>query len=397
MKLKNFTKIVKWLAIYMIMLVVSVFVIELYRMRVAQKDIYNFMRIANNYALTATQDVSDLYDDASGHKVNIKSSIGLNVDGMYEKTEYDNYISALERAASQYEGEDSKGFLTMTSKILRADYVKALDKSEKDNGTVRGNSMLDEYLTYTPLSFNIPYVSYNVYKDCYEHSMAKMIEGYNIFGKPAIWIGEDGSPGLRNSGSNGSTWSYSPCRLDTPTDTEAHGYFTYENYNGNSVTFQITDMTSDNMWMIYGNEEYDRFVGSLMEIMTKSNSKYEDARFFTEGDNQNFYMPCYDIKVDTEWYYISFSSVLRIRGLDDMHFMSLNMEDAIFDNIPGVSVMGRGEAVNGGLIKSNYGTLDGSDTNTLYNRHQIMWNMRKRGASNERSGYTIFKRYIFVS
>ena len=76
MKLKNFTKIVKWLAIYMIMLVVSVFVIELYRMRVAQKDIYNFMRIANNYALTATQDAADLYDDAIGHKVNIKSSIG---------------------------------------------------------------------------------------------------------------------------------------------------------------------------------------------------------------------------------------------------------------------------------------------------------------------------------
>lgn len=385
MKLKSFTKVFKWLLIYMLCLVASVFIAEYSRLKLAQKDIYNFMRIANNYALTATQDASALYDDKKGEFNNVFSDIApyshYSINGMYQYEEYKNFIEALEKAAIENEGADSTGFLGMTSKILRTDFERAVRKMEAEGNSPRASSTMDAYLTYTPLSFNIPYISYKVYVANYTLSLGKMLEGYNVFGKPAIWIGNEGSPGLQTT--NGV---YSPCRLICDS-----GSYSYSDAEGHTLTFSITPLNEANAMMIYGNNTYDEFLNKIKEVMNKSGGKYEDARIFSEGTSHVLYMPYYDVTVDTEWYYVSFSSSLRARAESTTNpFLSLALPTDFFDGRNGVSTMG--SVRNGDVMKHTTG-------NEMYNQRQIMWYVRKHNYADTLpgGGFQVFKRYIFLA
>jgi hypothetical protein len=86
---KRFFKVFRALTIFTVLLVVEVFVVEIYRLKEATNEMNTYMRIANNYALTATQDISNLSNTSTfANSSNVKTTASGEAIDMYEVAEY---------------------------------------------------------------------------------------------------------------------------------------------------------------------------------------------------------------------------------------------------------------------------------------------------------------------
>lgn len=279
--MKNFVTITKLLLSYMIITIAVLFVFEYSRMRETQSTMIMFSRIAGNYALSASQDV--------GRLTNV-NRIG-RVSCMYDKDEYAEYLSSLGQSATDT-GDSS---LQFAYELLLMDYNRAVSSAF-------GSNNLDAYLKYTPMSFNLPYMSKRMLEDCYSEAMLQMVSNYKCNGKPSIFV--------PTSSSHGFNMSNASARVVT---IESSGYYG----GGNTLAFDCVPMTKELMRSIYGSEDY--YDSKIKNVFSQLDpTMYNDPRFvaFLSGltsedfDSNSVHIPIYRITFNTPYFYITGSSIL---------------------------------------------------------------------------------------
>jgi hypothetical protein len=363
---KRFFKVFRALTIFTVLLVVEVFVVEIYRLKEATNEMNTYMRIANNYALTATQDISNLSNTSTfANSSNVKTTASGEAIDMYEVAEYGSYLDAL--------GDASVGnsFLTAVHVILVDDYNNALSKKADANGgsPPSNSSYIDNYLTYTPLSFNLPYISYKAYKSLYLDALGQMVSNSDILGKPAIFLGGSDPEGYLSS--NGQ--SYSNCSLNT-----GSGGYTYEDSSHNKITFYTSALTDADIRRIYGNESGYYEAKSIIANIT-NDAKYKDIRFMSSSDD--IVLPYYNVNVKTNWYYITYSTLLRFTSGDkymgasdsafggrSANFINSLDSTAVFGTVDSYKTAkySNGEFINGQLmINLHMGSGSGNSWNSM--------------------------------
>ena len=179
MKFKYVTSIAKILLAYMIISLAVIFVFEMSRMRETQETMMMFSRIAGNYALTASQDAgvitaSDYVRDYGASK-------------MYSRNEYGIYLEKLKQSADST-GDSS---LLFVYNVLYEDYVRACNATYGE--------YLDNYLKYTPISFNYPYISKSIIERYYSEALIKMVSNYKCKGRPSAFVPASDAFGFNSS------------------------------------------------------------------------------------------------------------------------------------------------------------------------------------------------------
>ena len=369
--MKRFNQITKWIAIFFIMLLVSVFVVEIYRIKDATNTMYTYMKLANNYALTASQDISNLNDLESS---DVKTTAGGTVIDMYEVTEYKNFLIALENAAYAHGGNE---FLTSVHGVLKADYDRAVEEYKSSKGSPpAGSAYIDSYLQYTPLSFNIPYISYNAYVKLYSDSLGEMVGDYTTLGKPAIFIGKEDEPALTSD--EVGLVSYKPNMLFTNVEGDSYNKVTTDNVYGyadshnHTTYFKVSNMTTADIKRIYGNENSYQEACNLLAEITKS-AKYHDIRF-SSNLNSDMKLIYYDVNVKTDWYYITHSNVLRFFDGDKALGLDAGFTSTEFLNsLRGVAVFGSIES-NSDVVYDNTGDLINGQLMLILHMNRDSWN-----------------------
>lgn len=276
--MKNFVKILRMIVISFLIFFVSMFVIEFSRMRESQKTMIMLSRIAGNYALTASQDAGEL----TGNN---------RTSGMYARDEYGYYLEQLGKASEDAEalGDSTLNFAYL---ILKADYDRAVGS---------GSYYLDAELNYTPIAFNLPYISQSMLEECYDEAMIQMVRNYKCRGIPSLFVANDTTGQFRiNSG-------------DLSVVTVNDQSPAYDNGN-NMVGFSLVALDGNLIRSIYGNENYynDTFSAIFQNLDT---DMYEELRlaYFNVGSGNTTYIPQYNITFSTPWYYVSSTPVLCFR------------------------------------------------------------------------------------
>lgn len=273
--MKHFVRIAKLLVGTMLILLVSIAIIEYSRLRETQKTMSMFTRIAGNYALTASQGADEL--------------IGSNRRAvMYDKNEYGEYLNRLNDACNALVDDNTTKSLRIAYKVLKWDYDRAMSENP-DN--------LDSALHYTPLSFNLPYLSYDMTVECYNDAMRTMVREYSCKGRPSIVIAGEGGMSLTDN-----TGTVLPTGSIT-----ANGAY---NYGG--LSFNVVKLDSALIRSIYGNEDYynNKIVNVFNELET---DLFNDYRYTVEGGggDMNPMIPQYEVSFNTPWYYATESLLLQ--------------------------------------------------------------------------------------
>lgn len=312
--MKYLLKFTKLLVYGVIILLAMIFIVEYSRMQQAQQDMQVYIKIAANYAITSTQDISD-----ETANTNMKNT--LRVDGLYHISTYSNYLSALNNFTSgattvtrgdrkcQEKKITSNGvtytydvtYLKSCYDILAADYIIASNKASSV-----GSSYLDGFMTVTPLSFNLPYLSDDVVSASYSYALKEMIKNNSYFGTSGIWLGSTDSYVRSKLKVNGS--GYDPAKLTYAGD------FSYMDANtGAHVRFSIVPLTNATLRSVYGNTSYyDDLLNYLKNLDT---NKYEDTRYAVRrsdgGGGAQTAMMKYDVNFNTDWYFVTNNVLLR--------------------------------------------------------------------------------------
>ena len=293
--MKHFVRIAKMLVGTMLILLASIAIIEYSRLRETQKTMTMFTRIAGNYALTASQGTDEL--------------VGSNRRAvMYDKNEYGEYLNRLNDACNVMADDNTTKSLRIAYKVLKWDYDRAISENP-DN--------LDSELHYTPLSFNLPYLSYDMTVECYNDAMRTMVREYSSKGRPSIVIAGEGGMSLTdNAGTVLPTGSIS--------STGAYAY--------GGLSFNVVKLDSTLIRSIYGNEDYynNKIIDVFNELET---DLFNDYRYTVEGGgDMNPMIPQYEVSFNTPWYYATESLLLRFGrdasfGGTDSAFVSYDHND----------------------------------------------------------------------
>lgn len=277
--MKNFVKILRMIVISFLIFFVSMFVIEYSRMRESQKTMIMLSRIAGNYALTASQDAGEL-------------TRGGRTAGMYARDEYGYYLEQL-RIASEAAKAQGDSTLNFAYLILQSDYDRAV--------TETGDNYLDEKLNYTPIAFNLPYISQSMLEECYDDAMIQMVRNYKCKGIPSLFVANDSSGRFRiDSG-------------DLSVVTVDDNSPVYDN-GDRIVGFKLVPLDKNLIRSIYGDEDY--YKDTFSQIFSSLDpAMYEELRlaFFNIDSDKATYIPQYTITFSTPWYYVSSTPILCFR------------------------------------------------------------------------------------
>ena len=248
-----------------------------------------FTRIAGNYALTSSQDVDSLTNGSSAR----------DISDMYNSTEYSNYLNALNEAASVAENP-----VNGSDKSLRYAH-NILTQSLSVPGNSEG----------TPMSFNLPYLSYNMVNECFNEAMQVMTSGYLCKGTPSILMcngvleSPDGSPTY-----NAFSFRDNSALISTNDLNNEHadkGVFSYDDGNpDHRMSFRLMKMTPSMQMAIYGSATYleDNVYKILSELDTHL---YEDPRVTAmNAANGGNYVLVYNIRFTCPYYYITQARLL---------------------------------------------------------------------------------------
>jgi hypothetical protein len=283
----------------MLLLIISIGIVEYARIKNTRQTMDMFTRIAGNYALTASQGSDDLVDK------NLHAT-------MYDKTEYRNYLNMLNQACvdATAAGYNCKS-LEIAYKVLDWDYNRAISAMEYGY-----ENDMDQYLEFTPLSFNLPYLSSEMTQAAYEYAMTEMVKHYSCKGRPSVFI-DNGS--VRFNTSDGSM---TICQLD---DNSAV-------YNYGDIGFNIVALDDRLIRSIYGNADY--YNDKITQVFQKLDaSLFEDYRYGNgsySSDGSIIVIPQYNVTFTTPYYYITDSLLLAFGrnasfgGTDSSFVSSIN-------------------------------------------------------------------------
>lgn len=283
--MRNFTSVLQSIVIVALLSIILSLVFEYSRIRETEKTMIMFSRIAGNYALTASQDAGELTGD------NRVTGAGSRIR-MYDRVEYDAYLTQLSTASAAAEAAGDPT-LKFAYEILRADYNKAVAVSG-------GSTHLDEYLQYTPIAFNLPYISTRMLEECYEDAMLQMVRNYKCKGAPSAFVANDNHIGSFRM----STGDFNIVDVDDHTPA-------YD--AGNSIVgFNLVELTPELVRSIYGNENYyaDTFEAIFRELDLE---KYEELRLvnFDVTSGTTTYIPQYTITFTSPYYYITSAPIFN--------------------------------------------------------------------------------------
>lgn len=304
--LKFAIKFAKMFLFVMIASLVYLVYAEWMRLQDTQMTMAMYTRIAGNYALTSSQDVDSLTStDRSGYT-------------MYEKGEYEAFLSALKKAVDDF-GDPN---LVYSYEVLKRSY----DLADPSN--------LDGTLRYTPMSFNIPYLSYSMLTQCYNEAMQVMVANYNCHGSPSVLLCNGKLENLSNA-------VQPSCDIKT-----ADSDYTYGKLN-----FSVLPLSGDLVRAIYGDEGF--FNSKVAEVLGKlDDSLYEDPR--VSHDSTGYTMSgnrvlAYDISFSTPYYYITGSRLLAFGQVTDtgaVRTANNGTPNTVIDTInsyPGLYCFSRGD------------------------------------------------------
>ena len=304
--MKNFVKILRMIVISFLIFFVSMFVIEFSRMRESQKTMIMLSRIAGNYALTASQDAGEL-------------TRGGRTARMYDRDEYGYYLEQLGRAATDAKNAGD-ATLSFAYEILKADY---------DSVAASGSRYLDAELNYTPIAFNLPYISQSMLEECYNEAMLQMVRNYKCRGIPSLFVANDTTGRFRiDSGNLGIVTidDHSP-----PYD------------NGNyMVGFELVELTGDLIRRIYGDENY--YKKTFEDIFSSLDpAMYEELRlaYSNAGPDTTTFIPQYRITFSTPWYYVSSTPILCFRDSPLLTLVGLGNVDNRIDSAANTGIYTR--------------------------------------------------------
>ncbi len=308
--MKHFTRILKLIIITTVIAIVAMGFIEYARIRESQKTMIMFSRIAGNYALTASQDVGELTGD-NRH------------NGMYDRYEYGVYLSQLDTAAS-YAETLGDGTLKFASIVLQTDYNNAIGLTD--------SQYLDEYLQYTPIAFNLPYISQNMLEECYEDAMLQMVRNYKCNGIPSLFVGNDGG-NFRISEGDLSVVDISD---NSPV---------YDN-GSDMVGFSLVALDDNLIRSIYGNPDYYR--DTFEEIFKNiDRGVYDELRLLNYLNNSaTTYVPQYNITFSTPWYYVTTVPILCFRPSKMLNTVGLTGASGRISGATNTNVYNRDELRN---------------------------------------------------
>lgn len=265
---------------------------EWVRMQDTQMAMAMFTRIAANYALTSSQDVDEL-TQANENEFR-RNAI------MYNESEYSDFLNKL-NSASNDTGDRN---LTYACSVLNRAYSLA------------DASNLDNTLRYTPMSFNVPYLSYDMLIECYRDAMETMVANYNCHGSPSILLC-NGNNNLKDSHGN----THALCDITTFTSYDEYGHSQpFYSYGSHGLGFNVQPMTPVLIRSIYGNEDFynetvTKVLGSLDPTL------YDDPRIiydsFGNATNENNYVLVYNLEFNTPYYYITASRLLTFGHVTD--------------------------------------------------------------------------------
>lgn len=280
MKMKHAVTIAKLFLSYMVISIAVVFAFEISRIRDTQQAMIMFSRIAGNYALTASQDAGYI--------------TGTNRDSiMYDRYEYGEYISMLNSAVAS----TSDATLSFATAVLESDYNRACSESPNDS--------LDAYLRYTPISFNLPYMSQHMLEECYSEAMVQMVVNYKSKGRPSVFVPASNNYGYNMSYAGGS-------RIVDIDDGDS---------NDSYVKFDVVELNDALITSIYGNKDY--YSNSVLEVFKNLDfDMYDDPRIqayidakqsgmVMDIEDTKTYIPQYNITFTTPYFYITGSSLLQ--------------------------------------------------------------------------------------
>lgn len=280
--------------VFWILCLASVFIIEMYRLQESALVLQTNAVIASNYALTASQDVSRLTND------NRKTE-------MYNSIEYKSYLDSMKDVILATDDM----YLKIVHAILEEDYKKVKE----------ANGDLDRDLRYTPLSFNLPYVSSGMLTECYTTAMKVMCEGTTVGGTSVVYLDPNN---LISSNTSIANISYA-------TDVGDGAVGKYSGGSGSpDISYKYTRMTPEIVRSIYGSEDY--FMNVMQGVLRETDeSKYQDLRQYLAGSSiEDYYVPQYTITFKTDWAYITGSPVLNFN-------IDMSMQDKLTGLKPAIN------------------------------------------------------------
>lgn len=286
--MKNFAKVLRTILIVFMLSVATALVVEYSRIRETEKTMVMLARIAGNYALTASQDAGELTGS------NRTNAYGNRVR-MYNRSEYGSYLDQLDLASAAAESAGDST-LRFAYEILKADYDRAVAASG-------GASALDEYLQYTPIAFNLPYISTDMLNDCYEDAMLQMVRNYKCKGTPSVFVADDTLTGSFRTSSG-------ELRI-----VEIDDHSPVYDAGAGTIGFNLIELTPELIRSIYGDENYylDTFEAIFREL---DRDLYEELRLanFDMTSGSTTYIPQYNITFTTPYYYITSSFLFNFGG-----------------------------------------------------------------------------------
>lgn len=362
--MKHFVNIAKLFTSYIIVTLAVVLIFEASRLRDTRSAMTMFSRIAGNYALTASQDVGRLTNN---------ERIG-RVSCMYNRDEYKEYIDALGQASIECNGGAGDASLQFIHELLLMDYNRACSEAV-------GSTNLDPYLKYTPLAFNLPYISKNMLIDCYSEAMIQMVANYKCNGKPSVFVPASSSNYFNMS-------SDTPCVVSIE-DAGSTGYANETGIygGGNTVAFRCVPISDELLTSIYGSTGYynDNIKNAFSSI---DPYLYDDPRFtaFIESknvsdfENSTFYIPMYNIQFTTPYYYITGSSILSF-GRQKLFFGTGNAVANAIESSDDLNVYRR-ERLYRNLRDAGYNVSNPYYGEEMINEGQLMMHMSGMNATS---------------
>lgn len=279
----------KMILFIIIAFLASIVLIEYSRIKDTRMAMSMFTRIAGDYALTASQEVDNLTNNNSFAPAN-----------MYNKYEYGEYLNQLGLVVTSNPNDTS---LKYAYDILKQDYDRAVSMTLTSD-------YLDDNLKYTPMSFNLPYISYSVLKSKYKEAMDMMISNYMPNGSPAIFLMDNEKLDvLRDNSGN----THAMCELSFPA---------VDTYSYNGLSFRAQELDSKTVKAIYGDESY--FSSTVLDVLKSLDTEYyKDPRVTYETDasgnefvdlsatnSSNTHVLIYDISFTSPYYYVTASRIL---------------------------------------------------------------------------------------
>ena len=349
--MKNFVNIMKILLFYIIVNIFSVFFVEMSRISSTQEALIMFNRIASNYALTATQDVRNI----TGSE-NVGNATGYSTGQTYKIGEYDKYLNVLRNSGC----EDLKPIVD----LLQIDY---------DNVVADGHGdCLDNYLTYTPISFNLPYINKDLLKSEYEYALMQMFTNYKCSGYPSLFVPMSGSNGFNSDEiespiiiDNNSVSDIDSARNDSgfiePSVVEVDANLVREIYGDEDYYSKLaSDVFSEIEWELYDDPR--------MTALATELRLHPDAVTDVDDLAMKTHVPVYHITFKTPCWYITKCGILRFgverflfgtndviaNGIRNSDRANIYHDDILANNLSGagldVDTYGNGSIYQNGMV-----------------------------------------------